>query len=485
METVNTLIVGGGQAGLAISHCLTTLGRDHLIIERGRVAERWHSERWDSLRLLTPNWMTRLPGFGYRGPDPDGFMSAREVASFFAEYASSFDAPIREHTTVLHLATYQDGFAVTTSNGAIRANNVVIATGWCDRPAVPGMARHLPARIHQVVPSVYRNSRDLPPGGVLVVGASATGVQLADELRTGGRDVTLAVGNHSRLPRRHRGIDIFRWLEVIGSFDKTVDHLDDVSAGRTAPSLQLVGRPDHRSIDLATLQASGVRLVGHINGVHGARLSLATDVRRVIDTADRHMACILARIDAAIERLGLADEMLEAEPNRTVTETSILDLLDLDAAGVRSIVWATGYRRPYPWLDLPILDSRGEIAQYRGVTAVPGAYVLGQRFQHYQNSNFIDGVGRDAQYVAKHISRRSRHLSRATYAPLSDQKRAQTSCTKSTDPRHSKTAHRTTSSSSEPAPPAPPPPCCSLGMDCESCSSTAAPSAPTPSPPTP
>ncbi len=422
MDTVNTLIVGGGQAGLAVSHCLTTLGLDHLVLERGRVAERWHSERWDSLRLLTPNWMTRLPGWAYGGPDPDGFMSAPEITSFFAHYAASFDAPIREHTTVQRLGAHEDGFVVTTNAGTIRAESVVIATGWCNRPAVPGLARHLPGRIHQVVPSEYRNPHDIPPGGVLVVGASATGVQLADELRSSGRDVTLAVGNHSRLPRRYRGMDIFRWLEVIGSFDKTVDHLDDVSAGRSEPSLQLVGRDDHRTIDLAGLQSSGLRLVGRLNAVDGTRLRFATDVRGVIDAADRHMARVLVRIDAAIERLGLAHEVFAAEPNNTVTDMSVPDSIDLDAAGIRSIVWATGYRRLYQWLDLPILDARGEILQYRGVTAVPGAYVLGQRFQYYQNSNFIDGVGRDAQYVAQHIARRSRHSTAVSNAPFSNQK---------------------------------------------------------------
>ncbi len=202
--------------------CLTALGCDHLIIERGGTAERWHSERWDSLRLLTPNWMTRLPAWSYDGPDPDGFMTAPEVASFLARYAGSFAAPVLEHTTLQHVTTAADGFVVTTSNGPFRSDNVVIATGWCDRPAIPAMGRHLSGRIHQVVPAGYRNPDDVAPGGVLVVGASATGVQLADELHRSGHPVTLAVGSHSRMPRRYRA-----WTSFGGS----------ISSGRsTRPS---------------------------------------------------------------------------------------------------------------------------------------------------------------------------------------------------------------------------------------------------------
>ena len=422
MHTTDTLILGGGQAGLALSHCLTALGREHLVIERGGIAERWHSERWKSLRLLTPNWMTRLPGWAYDGPDPDGFMTAAEVASFFGRYAASFDAPVHQHTAVHHVTTDGEGFVVTTSDGPFRSANVVIATGWCDRPAIPVAARHLSRRIHQVLPAGYGSPDDVPAGGVLVVGASATGVQLADELHRSGRMVTVAVGNHSRIPRRYRGLDIFRWLEMIGAFEKTVDDIRDVPAARSEPSLQLVGRADHRTLDLATLHADGIRLVGRLNGVEGTRVTLATNVGAVIDAADRRMADVLALVDAAIARLGLTAEVLDAEPIPAVTPSDVPDSLDLDAAGITTIVWATGHRRSYQWLDLPILDRGGEICQYRGVTPWPGVYVLGQRFQHYRNSNFIDGVGRDARYVAGHICRTRRPVTALHSAPLLAQK---------------------------------------------------------------
>jgi putative flavoprotein involved in K+ transport len=422
MCTTNTLILGAGQAGLAISNRLTALGRDHLVIERGRVAERWRSEPWDSLRLLTPNWMTRLPGWTYQGPDPDGFMTAAEAAAFFEGYAASFDAPVLEQTTVQQVTSDGDGFVVTTSDGKFRSDNVVIATGWCDRPAIPVVARHLSRRIHQVVPARYRSPDDLPDGGVLVVGASATGVQLADELHAGGRDVTLAVGSHSRLPRRYRGMDIFWWLDLIGAFDKSIDDVSDAAAARREPSLQLVGRPDHRTLDLTTLQANGVRLVGRLSGLDGTQVTLATNLGAVLNAADRQTGRVLARIDAAVERLGLTAEVLDAEPIRSVTPTHPPDSIDLDAAGITTIVWATGHRRSYPWLQLPVLDRHGEIRQYRGVTPIPGAYVLGQRFQHYRNSNFIDGVGRDANYVAEHIRGPRRQLTAVSAAALPEPK---------------------------------------------------------------
>ena len=405
MNSTNTIILGGGQAGLALSHCLTNLGRDHIVIERGRVAERWYSERWDSLRLLTPNWMTRLPGFRYEGPDPDGFMTASEVVAFFNRYATSFDAPVHDHTTIQNVTTDGDRFAVRTDNGTFRADNVVIATGWCDSPAIPAAAERLSSRIHQLVPRDYRNPGELPDGGVLVVGASATGVQLADELRTSGREVTLAVGNHSRLPRQYRGMDVFWWLDLIGAFDKTIDEVSDAAAARREPSIQLVGRADNRTLDLPALHANGVRLVGRLTGIDGTRVALASNLTATVDAAHRQMTNLLARIDEAIIQRGLTTEVLDPEPIPRLAPFPVQDSLDLTTLGINTIIWATGHRRPYEWLDLPIRDRHGEVIQRRGVTPIRGAYVLGQRFQHHRNSNFIDGVGRDARYVAEHICR--------------------------------------------------------------------------------
>jgi putative flavoprotein involved in K+ transport len=404
MRTTNTLIIGGGQAGLALSHCLTTLGRDHLVLERGRVAERWRSERWDSLRLLTPNWMTRLPGYAYEGPDQDGFMSAGEVVGFFDDYAESFDAPVRDFTAVRRVAPCGDLFVVDTDDGPFLARNVVIATGWCDEAAVPALAANVSTQINQVVPTDYKNPENLPAGGVLVVGASATGVQLAQELHLSGRAVTLAVGSHSRMPRAYRGMDSYWWLDLLGALDRTIDEVGDPIAARHEPSLQLVGSPEGSTLDLATLQSIGVRLVGRLQAIDGGRATFASNVNAVVADTDRRMHRVLDRVDDAVERLSLSTELLDPDRPGRVAPVSPIESLDLQSAGITSIVWATGYRRRYDWVELPILDQRGEITQYRGVTPMPGAYVLGQRFQHYRSSNFIDGVGRDALAVAEHIT---------------------------------------------------------------------------------
>lgn len=408
MRTTRTLVIGAGQAGLALSRCLRDRDHDHLLVERGRVAERWHSERWDSLRLLTPNWMTRLPGHTYGGPDPDGFMTAAETAALLTDYAASFDAPVLEHTAVVCVTRDATGFRVLTTAGPIRADHVVVATGWCDEPAIPAAARELDPSVCQIAPRDYRNPSTLPDGNVLVVGASATGVQLADELRRSGREVTLAVGGHARVPRRYRGVDIFWWLDHIGAFARTVDEVDDVAAARAEGSLQLVGSDDHRDVDLPTLHAAGVRLVGRLCSADGHRVRVATDLRAVAAAADERLRALLARIDAAIVAGGLAAEVLAPEPLVGLPEVDAPDTLDLRAEGITTVVWATGHRRRYPWLRLPVLDERGEIRQRRGVTPVEGLYVLGQRFQHRRDSNFIDGVGRDAAFVAAHICRDER-----------------------------------------------------------------------------
>jgi len=403
MPRIDTVIIGAGQAGLALSRCLTDRGREHLVLERGRTAERWHSERWGSLRLLTPNWMSRLPGWAYRGPDPNGFMTAPEVADYFVRYAHSFDAPVSETTTVEALERRDTEFVVRTDRSTWRAANVVIATGWCDEPAVPALAATVDSRIHQTTPSAYRNPATLPDGGVLVVGAAASGVQLADELRRAGREVVLAAGSHTRLPRRYRGMDIWWWLEQIGSLDRTIDELTDHGRARREPSLQLVGRPDGRGVDLATLQALGVRLTGRLTGASGSTARFASDLPRTTAKAEARLRRVLADIDEFIAANGLTDEVFAPEPIRSVDASRAPERLDLRAAGITTVLWATGFRRPYPWLRVPVLDATGELRHRRGVTPVPGLYVLGQRFQHRRNSNFIDGVRHDARYIADRI----------------------------------------------------------------------------------
>jgi putative flavoprotein involved in K+ transport len=301
MKRTDTIIIGGGQAGLAMSRCLTEEGIDHAVLERGRVAERWRSERWDSLRLLSPKWHTRLPGFRYQGADRDGFMTMPELISYLERYAKSFSAPVEEETTVLGVERAERGYRVRTDQGDWQAPNVVVATGHCDVPFVPKVAAGMPSHLHQVVPSHYKNADDLPNGGVLVVGASASGIQLAQEIHRSGRPVTLAVGRHTRIPRRYRGRDIAWWLEASGILHERAERAFDLESARRQPSLQLVGTPDHRTIDLGVLQEEGVRLAGRFESTDGTRVGFAGDLGRNMDAAERKLDRLLERIDAFID----------------------------------------------------------------------------------------------------------------------------------------------------------------------------------------
>jgi putative flavoprotein involved in K+ transport len=410
MQFVDTLIIGAGQAGLAASRLLAEAGNDHVLLERGRVGERWLTSTWDSLRLLTPNWMTRLPHWSYTGSQPDGFMTAGEVAAFLDAYRGSFDAPVERHTTVKRLHRHGDGFELATNRGSWRATNVVIATGWSDEPAIPAIAARLHPAIEQVAPQSYRHPSQLAAGAVLVVGASATGVQLADELRRAGRDVYLAVGNHARMVRRYRGKDIFWWLERIGALDRTIDQMQSVAEARHEPSLQLVGRSTGGDVDLATLAARGVTLTGRLTSVDRMSVSFADDLNTSTARADWRLRHLLERIDRHISAHGLSDDVAPREDLRPTPEIDAPRQLDLRGSGVSTVIWATGHRRSYPWLQLPGIVLEGELVHQYGITPVPGLYVLGQRFQRTRRSNFLDGVGADAVIVTRHLL--ARHRSR-------------------------------------------------------------------------
>lgn len=409
MRHTETIIVGAGQAGLALSRCLTERGREHVLLERGRIGERWRSQRWESLRLLTPNWMTRLPGHRYDGPDPDGFMTRGEVISLLEEYAHSFDAPVLDETTVWSVAPDDDGWKVVTDSELWLAANVVIATGHCDVPHVPGGAAGLSPRITQVTPSGYRDPESLPAGGVLVVGASATGVQLADEIRRAGREVVVAVGHHNRLPRSYRGRDVMWWLDRLGILDRSITDMPDPDAARRETSLQLVGRPKDESLDLGILARHGVRLAGRFLDAEGARLRFAGDLRQVTAEADDRLERLLERIDRHVASHGLGDRFPRDRSLRRLNlQDDGAEDLDLVGEGISTILWATGFRREYHWLHAPVLDERGEIVHERGRTPMSGLYVLGMQFLTRRRSSFIDGVGRDAEEIADRIDRESR-----------------------------------------------------------------------------
>jgi putative flavoprotein involved in K+ transport len=407
METVSTVVIGGGQAGLATSRLLTDRGVEHVVLERGSVAHRWR-ERRDTLRLLTPSWMSRLPGWRYTGPDPDGFMTVPQLVDHLEAYARSFAAPVREGTAVEDVRRSDDGFRVRTDRGEIRSRFVVLATGACDTPWVADVAAAADPSVTQLTAEAYRRPGDLPDGGVLVVGASASGAQLAAELRASGRTVVLAVGRHTRLPRTYRGVDIHQWLERLGLLRKPLAPVDGRHDHLHLQSAQLVGSPDRRDVDLPTLQRAGAALTGRLVGLEGARARFADDLSLHAGTADARLRRLLARIDAHI-----ADGPLEAGdvPPGQVPPLQPLatpDELDLRQAGITGIVWATGYRRRYPWLRVPVLGPDGELVHEQGVTAAPGLYAVGLPPLSRRSSTFVDGVGEDARLVVDHLEAAAR-----------------------------------------------------------------------------
>ena len=397
METTGTVIVGAGQAGLALSHFLSRARLQHVVLDRGRIGERWRSERWESLRLLTPNWLNRLPGSAPHA-DRDGFLGGAAFATYLEDYARSFSAPVREEVSVLEVARGKHGFVVDTDSGAWRAKNVVVATGYADEPRVPAIAAAAPGRIVQLHSSRYRSADRLPPGGVLIVGSGPSGQQLAAELRRSGRDVTIAVGRHARSPRRYRGRDIWDWFARTGRLDQTLADVPHERDPALSPSLVLSGANGGVDLDLATLSALGVVVAGRLRGFSGRHALFADDLEPTVREADEKMARMLDRIDRRAARIGGDPPAAGPIPAQRLPRGP--RVLDLERAGISTLIWATGYRRSYPWLDVDVLGAGGEIANHRGVTAVPGLYVLGLRFQHRRSSHFIGGVGDDARFLA-------------------------------------------------------------------------------------
>jgi putative flavoprotein involved in K+ transport len=403
MFHIPVAVIGAGQAGLAVSHLLSARGVDHVVLERGRIAQRWASARWESLHLLSPNWLSRLPGYRYTGPEPDGFMSAAGVAGYLRSYAEHIAAPVVEGADVLSVERRGSRYELDTAAGRWAACAVVVATGWCDVPHVPALAAALDPRIEQLTPAGYRAPADLPDGGVLVVGASATGVQLADELTGAGRRVVLAVGSHTRMPRRYRGPDIMWWLDAMGLLDRRLDEHAAPAAARAEPSLQLVGSTSGRNVDLHSLHERGVGLVGRLTGVAGRRIRLADDLTETTGRADGQLRALLRRVDAYAGITGLAGEIEAAEPVRAVPTAGVVTGLDLHHAGIRTVLWATGYRRAYPWLRVPVLTRTGEIRHTGGASPAAGLYVVGQRWQSRRNSSLLDGVRHDAATVVDRV----------------------------------------------------------------------------------
>ena len=402
----DAVVVGAGHAGLAMSRCLAERAIEHVVLERGEVANSWRSERWDSLTLLTPNWQSRLPGYGYAGADPDGYRTMPETVAFIERYAKAIDAPVRRHTTVISVRRTDDGYLIGTDHAEWHAPIVVLASGACNVASVPAFAASLSSGIRQLTPMRYRNPSELEPGGVLVVGASASGVQIAEEIQRSGRPVTLAVGEHIRVPRVYRGRDIQWWMDAAGILDQRYEEVDDINRARNVPSLQLAGYADRRTLDLNSLAALGVKLVGRLAAIRDGKAVFAGSLANKAALSDLKMNRLLEALDAwaAQDGLDIREPPHRFEPTRVDASPRLS--LDLARERIRTVLWATGYRPDHSWLQVPVLDPKGRIRHDGGVvTDSPGLYLMGLQFMRRRKSALIDGAGDDARDLAAHLAR--------------------------------------------------------------------------------
>src|SRR5580658_6711754 len=400
MIRTTAVVVGAGHAGLAMSRRLTGRSIDHIVLERGEVANSWRTQRWPSLRLLTPNWQTRLPGQHYAGDDPDGFMPVAEVLATLAGYARLISAPVRAGTTVHAVRAAPQGFEILANGDVLRARAVVLATGACARPAVPAVAAAVPPSVTTLTPLTYRDPGRLPAGGVLVVGASATGVQLAGEIHRSGRPVTLAVGEHVRLPRTYRGRDIFWWMQATGVLAERYDQIDDLTRARHLPSPQLIGTAERTTTDLNTLAAEGVRIVGRLGRVIDGVAQFSGSLANTCALADLKMNRFLNRADEWATTSGLDDEL--PPPHRfapTRIDPRAPLQLDLTSGEITTVLWATGFRPDHSWLDIPVRDQAGRIRH----AGAAGLALRGMPVRRTRAPPHIHAAGMDSDALAGHL----------------------------------------------------------------------------------
>ncbi len=404
MKFVTTIIIGAGQAGLAMSKQLSDRAIDHVVLERGSVANSWKNERWNSLRLLTPNWQSRLPGYSYQGDDPDGFMNMPEVISYLDTYAKVIDAPVCGNTEVVSVKRQLDRYVVETSSGTFMSQTIVLATGACNIASIPKLADEVPASIVQISPLEYKSPDQLEEGGVLVVGASATGIQLAREIHASGRPVTLAAGEHIRVPRSYRGRDIKWWMDRMGLMDMSYREVEDLNRARKLSSLQLAGTSDP-ILDINLLSAAGVTVAGRLAGMREGEALFSGSLANVCALSDLKMNRLLESIDQWIDErpeLGITANPMRFEATNLPATPPLT--LKLRESGIRTILWATGFKPDYSWLDVPVLDRKGNIKHDGGVVEAPGMYVMGLPFMRKRKSTLIDGVGDDAAFLAGHLA---------------------------------------------------------------------------------
>jgi putative flavoprotein involved in K+ transport len=398
---IDVIVIGAGHAGLSASHMLTEHGVQHIVLERGKIANSWRNERWDSLKLLTPNWQTRLPGYHYAGEDPEGYMGMSGLVQFMQDYADQSHTPVFTNTNVTSVRKKGDVYYVTTDRGAWIAKAVIIASGACNTPSVPALARNFPVRITQLTGHDYRSPKQIAAGGVLIVGASASGMQIADELLKAGHQVNMSVGEHVRMPRHYRGRNILDWMDQCGILNERYDEVEDIARGRRLPSSQLVGSNDRQFLDLNTLTDQGAKITGRLMGVNNGVAQFSGSLRNVVALADLKMKRLLNSID---EYIADQSDIAPAEQfDDTQLDENPLLTLDLEASSIRTIIWATGFKPDYSWLDVPVLDRKGQLKHDGGIVESPGLYVLGLPLMRRRKSSFIFGIEDDARDITDHL----------------------------------------------------------------------------------
>jgi len=411
----DVVIIGAGQAGLAVSYYLSRSRINHVIFEQGVIANAWRNERWDSFCLVTPNWSINLPGAVYEGDNPHGFMKRDEFVNYMEEWSKKFDAPVREGIKVTKVRKIQDHFLIETDQGSFSAIQVIVATATYQQPHVPCIFKKLDPKIDLLTAVEYRNPSKISEGGILVVGSGQSGCQIAEELNRSGRRTFLSVGHTGRLPRRYRGADCIQWQLEMGWLDRTPDLL-------AYPELRFRGDPHlsgsdgGRTLSLHQLRREGVRLLGRVETIKGGVLKIKKDLKSAVDASDKYAEEFRQTVDEYIKTLGLAapqakpDEML-GEPMVGDEDLKIIAELDLSSNGISTVILATGFEFDFSWLKFSVFDQVGYPITNRGATSVPGLYFMGLNWMNKRKSGIIFGVAEDAKYIeskVKKYNKRSR-----------------------------------------------------------------------------
>ncbi|MEM1370279.1 MAG: MSMEG_0569 family flavin-dependent oxidoreductase [Cyanobacteria bacterium P01_H01_bin.15] len=403
------VIVGGGQAGLSLSYYLAQQGLDHLVLEKNQIGHAWRSERWDSFCLVTPNWQCTLPDFDYSGPEPEGFMVRDEIVDYLESFVKSFNPPIQEGVEVVRLKQQAGGFQLTTSQGELTTDQVVVATGAYHRPKIPAIANQFPRHIIQLHSRDYKSPEGLPDQPILVVGTGQSGCQIAEDLHLAGKQVHLCVGSAPRSPRRYRGKDVVDWLHRLGYYDLTVDEHPDKENVRHKTNHYLTGRDGGREIDLRQFALEGMKLYGRLTDIGGTKISFQADLKQNLARADDVAASIKRTIDKFIADNGI--DAPEETPYVPVWEPEGASLLlDWHAANIGSVIWCLGFDSDFRWVEIPVFNGKGYPAHHRGITTIPGLYFLGLPWLHTWGSGRFSGISRDAGYIAKQILTRQQFM---------------------------------------------------------------------------